>query len=572
MVPHDSLLSTPGLLAQASGLFLASPYKPVLWLLPFVGWAWVVSTIYDKDSARWYLPRRMWNMVHMGFGLAAAVVSLALPMIFWITWPATIVILAADLLIYFMAHNADSRVPESHKWSLDVSKWMAARAAKGQAKKKLAGASAMIFKGPGGELPVPAKETPEFELRLTLERIIGRMVDLRANQLDIGPAKPNVYGVSYMVDGVRTQPEPLPQNQAVAVIDMLKTVGKLDVNDRRRRLQADIQLGMTGGNTIPARVTTAGTTAGMRLTLSLDPAKQIAIKYDDLGLLPNQKEDLQKIIDSKGVVLVSSPPDHGKTTLLYALTRRHDAYTSNVQTLETEIQATIEGVRQNSFDPQAEGAEFATTVRSILRRDPDVVTITELPDDATAKEIARADSERSKIYVGIKADNPLMAAQLYAKGVGEQAGAAKSLSGLVGVKLVRRLCANCKVPFAPKPEDLKKLGLPPETKQLHRRSGQVMVKDKPEPCPVCGGTGYFGQLGIFAVHPIGPDERKMIASGDITGLRQQFRQKKQQSLQSSGLQQVIMGNTSVEEVLRVTSEPAPKPDNAQKPAPESATA
>lgn len=555
----------------AEGLFLVSPIFPVLFLLPLWGWAWVVTTIYDKDAARWYLARRTWNVVHIGFAVVAIGAVVLLPLMFWITWPIMIGLLATDLVIYALARNADSRVPESMKWSLDLAKLAAQRAEARAAKGKVKGASAMVFKGPGGELPVPAKETPEFQLRLVLEKLIGRMIDTRAVQMDIAPAKPGVYGVAFLIDGVRTQPEPLPQAQAVAVIDLLKTAAKLDVSDRRRRLQGDIQMGMTGGNTVPARIVTAGTSGGMKLALLIDPAKQVSIKFEDLGLLPNQKEDLQKILETKGVVLVSSPPDSGRTTLLYALTRKHDAYTSNVQTLETDIQATIEGVRQNLFDAQAESAEFATTLRSILRRDPDVVTVCDMPDDATAKEAAKADSERSRIYVGVRADNPFVAVQLYAKGVGEQAAAAKSLSGLIGVKLVRRLCTNCKVPFQPKPDDLKKLGLPPDTKQLHRKGGQVMVKDKPEVCPVCGGTGYFGQVGIFSVHPLGAEERKLIAAGDVTGLRSLLRQKKQQSLQSSGLQQVILGNTSVEEVLRVTNEAGPAKPSTTVAAPAAAS-
>jgi type II secretory ATPase GspE/PulE/Tfp pilus assembly ATPase PilB-like protein len=562
MIPNPT---NPGAsLTLAEALMLMSPYKPVLYLLPFWGWAWVVSTIYDKDAARWYLPRRMWNLVHIAFAVAALGVVALVPVSFWITWPIMIGLLGADLAIYAVARNGDARVPENMKWSFNIGKMLAARAETKAAKAKKGGTSAMVFKGPGGELPVPPKESPEFELRLALEQLIGRMIDLRAVQMDLAPIKPNVYGAVYMVDGVRTQPEAIPQARAVALIDTLKGVAKLDVADRRRRLQGDIQLGMTGGNTIPARITTAGTSGGMKLSVLLDPAKQVTIKYDDLGLLPNQKEDMQTILSGKGVVLVTAPPDNGRTTLLYALTKKHDAYTQNVQTIETDIQASIEGVRQNLFDAQAEAAEFATTLRSILRRDPDVVTVCEVPDDATCAEAAKADSERTRIYLGMKADNPLLAVQIYAKGVGKQETAAKTLSGLIGVKLVRRLCSNCKVPFQPKPEDLKKLGLPADTKQLHRKGGQVMVKDKPEVCPVCGGTGYFGQVGIFSVHPLGADEKKLIAAGEVSALRAMLRQKKQQSLQSSGLQQVIMGNTSVEEVLRVTAEQAPS--EAKKPA------
>ena len=553
--------------AESSALMLMSWYKPLLYILPIAGWAWLVSTVYDKDAARWYLKRRAWNMLHIGMGtlaMLAPVVLSSFDVMFWISWPLMILILAVDLGAYAWARNNDDRVPADFKWSLDFSKLAARRAA---SKDKAAmGKSSIVLKGPAGVMPVPAAETPEYEVRVAVEQMLGKLIDIRASQVDIAPVKQNVYGAGYMVDGVRTVIDQMPQARGIAMMDLLKAVGQLDVADRRKRQMADIQFGPPAAQLANARITTHGGSSGMKMTVLFEPSRQVSIKFDDLGLLPNQKDDLQTLLQTKGVVLVAAPPDSGRTTLLYALTRKHDAYTSNVQTLETELQATVEGVRQNLFDPQQDNAEFSTTLRSILRRDPDVVMVSDVPDDATAKEIARVDSERTRVYAGMRADNPLQALFMHVKSVGDQGGAAKTLSGIIAVKLVRRLCQNCKVPFAPRPDDLKKLGLPGDTKQLFKKSGQVMVKDKPEVCPICQGLGYVGQIGIFAVHPIGPEERKLIAENDMTQLRAIFRQKKQQSLQSSGLQQVLLGNTSVEEVLRVTAEAtADKPAGEKKP-------
>jgi len=249
---------------------------------------------------------------------------------------------------------------------------------------------------------------------------------------------------------------------------------------------------------------------------------------------------------------------------MYALLRKHDAYTSNVQTIALEQQATIEGVRQNKFEPTGD-AEFSTTVRSILRRDPDVVAVAEMPDEATAREVAKADHERTRIYVSLRADGVLPAIQLFARAVGDQKLASNCLHGAIGQRLVRQLCVNCKAPFQPTAEMIKKLGLPKDTKQLFKKSGQVLMKDKPQVCPVCGGSGFFGQIGVFEVYTIGPDERKLIAANDMTALRAAFRQRKQQSLQQAALQHVVLGNTSVEEVIRVTQssqQPAAKPSSA----------
>jgi len=236
---------------------------------------------------------------------------------------------------------------------------------------------------------------------------------------------------------------------------------------------------------------------------------------------------------------------------MYAMVKAHDAYTSNVQTIELEPQAPIEGVRLNHFDPLQDGAEFPTLVRSILRRDPDVVGIAELPDEETAKTICRADHEHTRTYVSIRADSALTAIQMFCRAVGDQELAAKSIRGVVAQRLLRRLSENAKIPFQPTPEMLKKLGLPAEVKTLYRTEGKVLIKDKLEPDPVSGGTGYFGQVGAFAVHFIEDEARKLIAANDMTGLRALFRQRKQPTINTSAMQLVVKGETSVEEVLRV---------------------
>src|SRR5205085_10140609 len=119
-----------------------------------------------------------------------------------------------------------------------------------------------------------------------------------------------------------------------------------------------------------------------------------------------------------GVVLLAAPADGGRTTTLYSVLKMHDAYTSNVQTVEMEPQDSLEGVRQNPFEAAGEGPEYSTFVRSILRRDPQVVGIAEMPDEQTAKEIARVDTERTRIYLSLRTDNVMTALQAWATAVG----------------------------------------------------------------------------------------------------------------------------------------------------------
>ncbi|MBL0927166.1 MAG: Flp pilus assembly complex ATPase component TadA [Phycisphaerales bacterium] len=554
----ESFSSVATTLTLADGLVLVSWFKPLLMLAVLGPWAWVVSAIYDKDAVRWYFKRQAWNLGHMAAAIAAVGVVLLAPLTFWITWPIMAVILIVDLAVYFLLRNADDRVPAGSKWRLNVGAWLEARAARKQAKVQAASVS-MSIKGPKGVLQPPLKDSPEFEIRAAAEDLLRRALDARASQLDIMPAKANVYAAAVRVDGVQTVLSQLPAPQAIAVMDFLKGAAGLDVSDRRRKLRGDFKAGPSAMTMYDMSISTQGGSEGMRLTLLIEPAKQVTMKADELGLLPAQRQTLDELIrERKGVVLLAAPGDGGRTTTLYSVVKLHDAYTSNVQTLETEPQATLEGVRQNHFDANGE-AEYATTVRSILRRDPQVLGVAECPDDATAKEVARSDGEQTRVYLSLRADSEFHALQIYLQRVGDKKAAAKSLHGVVSQKLARRLCANCRVPFQPTPDMLKKLGLPESVKQLYRKGGTVIMKDKEQTCPVCSGGGHFGQVGVFTVHAIGPAERDLIASEDWQGLRAAFRQHKEPSLREAGLQQVMLGQTTVEEVARITEERKPAP-------------
>ena len=565
----DAPLATLG-----AALVLVSWWKPLLVLAPFLAWAWVISTIYDKDAARWYFKREAWNTAHLLAGAAAlGVVFFAPPLLgpltFWVAWPVMLAVLGADLAAYFVLRNRDDRVPEGARWTLNVGEMLAARADKKSKAKRGLGAVTLVFRGPDGEVEPPEKDSPEFELRVKLEELVRKVLDSRAARMDILPAKEGVYAATMTVDGVRTVIAQMPVAPASAMIDFLKGAAGLDVSDKRRKQRGEMQVGQAAASTITIGVSTLGASAGMRLTLLVNPVEQVSLRFDDLGLLPNQAADLRRLIETPGgVVLVAAPPGGGRTATLYALLREHDAYISNVQTVEMEPQAVIEGVRHNVFDPQVDGAEYSTTVRSILRRDPDVVGVAE-SDEATAREVAKADTERTRVYLSLPADSPLAAIQLYARLVGDQKAAAKSLKGVIAQRLVRRLCANCKIGVQPTPEMLKKLGLPASTKQLYRKSGKVLIKDKEQECPVCAGVGYFGQLGVFSVVTIGPAEQKLIAANDLTGLRAATRERKQQSVQQAALTHAISGDTSIEEVVRITQQN--KPDAGAKARPASAT-
>lgn len=566
----DSLSLAQASPTLADGFMLVSAWKPIILLAPFVAWAWFISTVLDKQAQRFFLGRELWATVHMVFGLAAVAAVLFVPIGGFAGFAATLLIvlalLAGDIGLFVVITNKDERVPDRAKLSLDFDEMRAAREEK--AKAKQLGQSELVIVGPDKmKISPPPKEAAEFAVRVTAEQVLAKGFGMHASQVDILPANESTYAASYLVDGVRQAGDPLAKNDAIQIIDFWKKCAALDVNDRRRKLTGQVSVSGENMTTLTVRMITSGSASGMRLTMLFNPAEAVRRKPDALGLLDGQLELLRQwASDRGGVVLLAGTPDGGRTTSLYSILKLHDAYTSNITTIETDIQDALEGVKQIAFDPSVEGPDFATQVRSTLRRDPDVLGVAELPDTETAVNIAKSDLERSRVYLSLRANSALDAVQLYAKAVGDPKLAAQGLKGVVANKLVRVLCSNCKVAYPPTPDMLKKLGLPEgRVAQLFKKGGQVLVRNKPEVCPVCNGVGYMGQTGVFGVFPIEDEEKALIAEQNWQGLRTAMRKRQLPSIQQSALKKAVDGLTSIEEVTRITAEPKPVAKGKQEP-------
>ncbi len=578
VMPSLSAMAGVSTLGDAGAMTLVSPWKPVLLLIPFIPWAWFISKVMDKHAARFFLPRENWNLIHLCVGLVAFLVGFLMPVEgeggIWAGFGAMILLLGADIGIFVMLHNKDERVPAEHRITMDLSKFSEAREAKKAA--KLQGKVSLVLKAPDKSvLAPPAVETPEYELRVAAEQLYIKAMQSRASQIDFAPlanAKDGSYGVTVLVDGVRQNLEQMAGASAQKMMDFWKAAAKLDVNERRKKQVADVTVEQEMDKK-KLRLTSIGAQGGMRMTILVDPEGSVRRKTKELGMLEPQVEELNKIVaDGAGVVILAAPADAGRTTTFYSVVKMHDAYTTNVQTVEIDLQDSLEGARQNIWDPQAEGPEFATLVRSILRRDPQVLAVAELPDANTAKEIAKADHERTRIYVSVRADGAMQGLAQWIKAVGDYESAGKPLHGAIGQKLVRKLCNNCKVGYTPTPEMVKKLGLPPDrVKQLFKKGGQVLIKNKPELCPVCGGGGYLGQEGIFEVYFFTNEDRALLRAGDLKGLQTELRKRNLPTMQVAALRKAVDGITSVEEIMRVTAEgSAPAPTKPAEPKPAAA--
>ncbi|MFG0246210.1 MAG: ATPase, T2SS/T4P/T4SS family [Phycisphaerales bacterium JB052] len=564
MIPLSDTLGTltlgsiPLTLAAGDAYALIGWWKALLLMAPFLGWAWMLSTILDKHAQRFFLGQEKWNLIHMVFGAAAIALIVLLPLGgvagFLAAFFGAIAVLGIDVFVFVTVANKDERIPEHAKLTLNFSEMAEKRDEKKQAKKL--GSSELVVVGSDKmKIMPPEKETTAYAVRLASEELIINGYSTHASQIDMRPINAETYGVSMLVDGVRQPGEQIAIADAIQVIDFWKKAAGLDVNDRRRKQSGSVTVSSEDMSNQTIKCITSGSKTGMVLSMVFNPEQAVQRKPEDLGMTNSQFEMVKTWAnETQGVVLLGAPSDNGRTTTMYSMLKLHDAYTSNIQTIEYEIENAMEGIKQIQFDQSKEEVDFATTVRSALRRDPDVVGICDLPDAATAQNIANADLERSRVYVSLRAEDALSAIQLYTRGVGDPKLAAKGLQGVVAQKLLRVLCSNCKVAYQPSPEMLKKLGLPSDkVKQLFKKGGQVLIRNKPEVCPTCNGIGYIGQTGCFGVFPIEKDEMQMIASENWTGLRTAMRKRSLPTVQQAALRKAVEGITSIEEVSRISS-------------------
>ncbi|MCX5651431.1 MAG: ATPase, T2SS/T4P/T4SS family [Planctomycetota bacterium] len=562
----------PDLTIQATAILADAPIlmsilKPLLLIATFVAYTRYVARL-EADARMYTLPILGWNLGYIGAALVSLVLIVFIPW-FFVGWLLAVMILAGTMFAYWKFR--DARLPENRRFRFGGEKLAKAMAARKQAAADRA-ASAQFTRADGSKEPVPQKEDPTLGIYLTVEQMMLAPLSVRATRIDLASTQAGV-ATSMLVDGVRTKGEPMPPDVGNAAIDMIKRLAGLDVNDRRRRQTGAFTVTSAAGSS-RLTVTSIGSSSGQSLRVEFDREERFGKAIDSIGLAPSQLEALRTLEDPGkrvGVVIVSAPPGQGLTTLGFSLVSRHDAYTSNIKTLERELVYRVEGVEHKAFAPEPGVDDYGAALTKIIRRDPDVVLAADISEPGSAKAATLMGLERPLVYVLVPAESMAAAVATWIQAVGDPKTATKCLSAVVHQRLIRQLCPNCKSPFTPAPEQAKKLGIPTGKQvELFRPSGKIQVKNRIEDCPVCQGSAYFGQIGIFEVLMVDKDARQMLAENDFRGAyARAVRDTKMTQLQEAALLKVREGLTSLEEVQRVF---APKQAAAAKPSAGGATA
>ena len=542
-------------LLQADAPVLMSIAKPILMFMALVAYMRYIAK-FEFDARFYNMPILAINAILVAVGVLGFAAVILIP-IFWVGYPLMLAMYGGTMFGYWKYR--DARVPANRKFELFGQRLQNAMEAR-RTRSAERGASAFFMTLKGEKMPVPAKEDPKIAVYLAAEAATVEAMAHRATRVDIQSNAQTVQ-TSMLIDGVRVRLDPVPVDVGTQMIDFLKTAASLDVADRRRRQVGECNV-ESGSGKHRLTLTALGSAGGQTLRIDFNRAKAVDRPMDDLGLLPPQLEALRTLEDTAlrhGVFIISAPIGQGVSTTAYALLGRHDAYTCNLKTLEKEVLHRLEGVEHIQWDPNDAAHDFPEKLRSIVRKDPDAILCTDISDVGTAKQAATPGMKGSLIYVVIPSDSVQGAYAKWVELVGDPKAAAKCLAGISNQRLVRSVCPNCKVGFQPSPEQSKRLGIAAgKPIELFRQSGKVQVKNKIEDCPVCQGSGFFGQSGIFEVFLADDAARAALAEGDFrTAYARAIREQKMLQLQEAALYKVREGKTSFDEAARAFAKPAP---------------
>ncbi|MEE4254481.1 MAG: type II secretion system ATPase GspE [Desulfuromusa sp.] len=367
----------------------------------------------------------------------------------------------------------------------------------------------------------------------------------RASDIHIEPFE-NKLMIRYRVDGILYNVLNPPFKAHAGIVSRIKIMSQLNIAEKRLPQDGRLRVRIAGQD-IDVRVSTLPTAFGERLVLRLLDKASSVLTLEEIGLKENQLNRVVNMINkSHGVFLVTGPTGSGKTTTLYSVLTRLDRLEKNIITVEDPIEYQLSGVGQLQVNSKID-LTFANGLRSILRQDPDIVMVGEIRDQETAEIVIQSALTGHMVFSTLHTNDAAGAlTRLVEMGV-EPFLAASSIVGVMAQRLVRKICPHCREEVIPPPElleELKDEGLPANPVFYSGRG-----------CDHCMQIGYWGRTGIYELMEMDDDVRDLLLKNkDAASIRKLAKRKGMQPLRSAGLAKALQGETTLEEVLRVTQE------------------
>jgi type IV pilus assembly protein PilB len=381
---------------------------------------------------------------------------------------------------------------------------------------------------------------------------IIRFVDLilyqaildRASDIHFEPFE-NEFKIRYRVDGALYEMAPPPRHLALPVISRVKVMANMNIAERRLPQDGRIQKHIAGRN-IDLRVSTLPTQFGESLVLRVLDRTTVNLELEALGM-PDYIYNflLEMIHRPNGIFIATGPTGSGKTTTLYSCLRQINTIDSKLLTVEEPVEYDLEGIVQVPVN-EAIGLTFARVLRSFLRQDPDRIMVGETRDLETAQIAIQASLTGHLVFTTLHTnDAPGAITRLIDMGI-EAFLISATLEAVLGQRLLRSICTQCRAAYQPNDELLAELGISRRDigdKQFYYGKG----------CDACNNTGYKGRKGIYELLRISDPLRELINSHAPTiTLKQKAIELGMVTLRQDGLRSIFAGDTTIEEVLKYT--------------------
>ncbi|HIW07216.1 MAG TPA: Flp pilus assembly complex ATPase component TadA [Candidatus Ignatzschineria merdigallinarum] len=408
--------------------------------------------------------------------------------------------------------------------------------------------SAMMLREVLDEVATPAKSAPEADDIIEyINYILLDAITQKASDIHFEPYESS-FRIRFRIDGILHKVYVVPEQYRHAIAARLKVMAELDIAEKRLPQDGHITICLDENgedDNVDARISVIPTLWGEKVVIRLLDRSEMNFSLTKLGLNQNQKYQLQSAIErSQGLVLVTGPTGSGKTVTLYACLNHLNEASKNIATVEDPVEINLEGINQLQVHPKI-GLTFAEALRAFLRQDPDVLMVGEIRDYETA-DITMKAAQTGHLVLSTLHTNSAVESLVRLKNMGvESYNIASTVKLVIAQRLVRELC-HCKEEDIVDSGYLETLGFTPQ---------QAASKFyKASSCSECH-DGYRGRIAIFEVMPISKRmEQMMLESAPAMEIRQQAEREGVKSLRQSGIEKVMEGRTSLEEILRVTTE------------------
>ncbi|WP_414675464.1 type II secretion system ATPase GspE [Methylocaldum sp.] len=389
-----------------------------------------------------------------------------------------------------------------------------------------------------------ASEAPVIRM---VNLIMQRAVESRASDIHVEPFEERLK-VRFRVDGVLREVEAPPVRSTAAVISRIKIMAKLNIAERRLPQDGRIKL-QVQGKELDLRVSTVPTMYGESVVIRLLHKESIAFDFSSLGF---EGAMLDRFLDvlalPHGIILITGPTGSGKSTTLYTALHKLNTPERKIITVEDPVEYQLEGVNQIQVKPQI-GLTFANALRSIVRQDPDVIMIGEMRDLETAR-IAVQSALTGHLVLSTLHTNDAAGGVTRLMDMGlEDYLITSTVNGILGQRLVRRLCPNCRESYPAMTEMVEEMRLARFT------ADSPVVLHRPKGCEECDGTGYRGRLAIQEFLVMSDAVRRLVMNhAQSRQIEEMALQEGMHTMYEDGLRKAVMGLTTIEEILRVTSD------------------